>query len=340
MKVAVLIIVVLFYFVLPGFAGLKNDTIYFQSGNKLTCEFKNLQNNLLHVSTEDAGKLYIEWDKIDSLYIKQFLVIETKTGERITGTVSPADSVQYVVLTGWFGERRIQQMSIVRMYPFRQTFLKRLSGSLGGGFGYTKANELSKFDINSFAKYTAEKNIIDFNYDANWSDQKELEATKRHNISSNYYRLLNKKYFYTIFLSAEINSELGLDLRTNVGGGLGNNFIFNNRVIALGSIGAQVNREFTADSIANNAEGIIKLSYNLFKYTSPKIDLTITSSTYPNLIDFERIRTTLDSKLRWEILSDFFIKYTFYYTFDSKPLSSEANKSDWSTTIGFEYSFN
>lgn len=321
-------------------AGPKTDTIYFQNGNKLTCEFKKLQNNLLNVSTSDAGTLDIKWDKIDSLYIKQFLVIEMNTGERITGSIFPIDTIGFDGVAGGFGIQIIEHMSIVSMYPYRKQFLKRLTGNVGGGFSYTQANTLAKFDFNGDVKYHAEKNIINLSYDANWSNQAELDATQRQYASANFYRLLKSRFFYSALLSGEKNSELELDLRTNIGLSFGNNVIYNNHSIAYGALGAQVNREITADSVANNAEGIITLNYTLFRHSSPKIDLTLSSTVFPSLNDFERVRLDFNSKLRWEIFKDFYLKYTYYYTYDTKPLSIDANKKDWSGSFGFEYSFN
>jgi hypothetical protein len=105
-------------------------------------------------------------------------------------------------------------------------------------------------------------------------------------------------------------------------------------------MGIQGNREFAKDSTASNIEGVFSLNYTIFKYSYPKVDLTISSILYPNLVDFERIRTTVNSKLRWEIHSNLYLKYTLYHTFDNKPLTKGAEKSDWSVSLGVEYSFN
>ncbi len=334
------IFLVLMSFQLVVLAGLKTDTVYFQNGDKLTCEFKGLQNNLLNVSTSDAGSFNIKWDKIDSLYIKQFLLIEVNNGEHIIGTIFPSDSIGIIGIAGGFGIRYLQRMSIVRMYPYRKQFLKRMSGNVGSGFNYAQANQLATFDFNGDIKYTAEKFLIKSKYNAKWTSQEDRDNTERHEASISYYRLLPHRFFYSTLGSLERNSELNLDLRTNIGIGFGNNFIFNNHSIAFGALGLQVNKEQAADSTTINSEGIIALSYSLFRLNSPKIDLTLSTNIFPNFTDTERIRTTIDSKLRWEILNDFFIKYTVYYTYDSKPLSAEAKKEDWSTTIGIEFSFN
>lgn len=321
------------------FAGPKTDTIYFQNGDKLTCEFKSLQNNLLHVSTSDAGSFDIEWKKIDSLYIKQLLLIMLKDGTKIIGEIMPSDSIGMIAVDVGFNTLTIQHSSIIQMYSYKKKIVKRMSGNIGAGYSAAKANKLRTYDIHGELKYTSDKSLSKINYDGNLTNQEEVDKNERHEVKFNYYYHLPNRFYYNILTSAEHNTELKLDLRTNIGGGFGNNFIYNNHSIAFASIGVQANREFTSDSISNNLEGIITLSYSLFKYNSPKINITISSDLYPNLIDFERIRSTTNTKLRWEIFNDFYLTQSLYFTYDTKPLSTNAVKGDWSFSMGFEYSF-
>jgi len=339
-KYSPLLILLFLFYTYSSFAGQKTDTIYFQNGNKLTCEVKSLENNLLNISTTDAGYINIKWNKIDSLYIKQYVVIILDDGERVIGTLIPGDTIGNDGIAGEFGIRFVSHLSIIQMYQFKRIFWKRLSGKVSTGAGYVKATQMGAIEFNGKMRYSAEKNIVDTKYDAYWSKYKKEEVTQRHNMSLEYYRILKKRYFYTALVSLERNSELQLDLRSNVGLGYGNNIIFTNKSLGFIAGGAQVNKEKSADSTKNNAEGILVMSYSLFILSSPKVSFDISSTISQNLSDIERTRVTINSALRWEIIKDFYIKYNFYYTFDSKPLSETANKIDWSTSVGIEYSFN
>lgn len=323
-----------------SFAGPKTDTVYFNNGDKITCEFKHLQNNLFHVSTSDASSFDIEWDKIDSIYIKQLLLIILDNGTKIIGEISPSDSIGIIIIDVGFNSLKVSKVSIIEMYPYQKRFIKRLSGKLGSGYSASKANKLRTLTVNGEIKYTSDKSQSKINYDGYLTKQENLDNSERHEAKYNYYHYMPHKFFYNILTSVEHNSELNLDLRTNIGGGFGNNFIYSNRSIAFASIGLQANREFTSDSVTNNLEGVITLSYSVFKYNSPKIDFTLSSILYPNITTTGRVRTTTDSKLRWEILNDFYLTQSLYFTYDTKPLAANAEKGDWSFSIGFEFSFN
>lgn len=322
------------------FAGAKTDTIYFNNGDKVTCEFKFLKNNLLHISTSHASSFNIEWDKIDSLYIKQILLILSDSGTKIIGSILPTDSIGLIAIDVGFNTLKINKASIIEMYPYQKKFIKRLSGKFGAGYSSNKANRLRTLTINSEIKYSSDKSLSKVNYDGNITQQENTDKNERHEAKYNYYHYLPYNLFYNALTSVEHNSELALDLRTNIGGGFGNNFIYNNHSIAFGSIGLQANKEFTSDSVTVNLEGVISLSYSIFKYDSPKIDFTISAILYPNITTSNRTRTTTDSKLRWEIFNDIYLTQSFYLTYDTKPLTVGAEKGDWQFSMGFEYSFN
>ena len=334
------LLIIFLVFTKISFAGQKIDTVYFQNGDKITCEFKYLENNLLHISTKNAGSLNIEWDMVDSLYIKELLLILLDDGENVIGKILPSKTKNSLIIDAGLTSIKINQLSIVKMYPYRERFFKRFSGDLGTSFSYTKVNKHRAFEFNGKLKYTTRKYVMSSSYDANITNQESTEQSQRHQALLDYNYILKNKFFYNATVLVEKNTELALDLRTNTGVGLGNFFIFNNYSQAYGTVGIQGNREFSEDSVATNIEGVFLLSYTIFKYSYPKIDLTMSSVLYPNLIDFERIRTTINSKLRWEVHSNLYLKYTLYHTFDNKPLTEGAEKSDWSVSVGIEYSFN
>ena len=157
------------------FAGPKADTVYFQNGDKITCEFKDLRNNLLRVSTSDAGSFNIEWDKIDSLYIKQLLIIVLDDGTKIIGGIIPSDTTGTVLIDVGFNTIPVKQLSIIQMYPYHKKFIKRLSGNFGFGYSSTKANKLKTIDFNSKVKYVSSKSTIEASYIANSTIQEVVD---------------------------------------------------------------------------------------------------------------------------------------------------------------------
>jgi hypothetical protein len=87
-----------------------------------------------------------------------------------------------------------------------------------------------------------------------------------------------------------------------------------------------------------NLEGIVGAGYSVFIYDDPEVSFNLTAAAYPSINDLGRLRSDVDSSLKWEVFNDFYLKWTFYYSFDSKPLSGSGEKSDWAISlVGFEY---
>ena len=98
-----------------------------------------------------------------------------------------------------------------------------------------------------------------------------------------------------------------------------------------------MNREDAQDINQYNIEGRYQVDYSIFIYDSPEVSFNISGKIIPSLNDLGRIRSEIDSDLKWEILSDFFLKWSFYYRFDNRPLAG-GEKSDWAIILlGLEY---
>jgi hypothetical protein len=78
--------------------------------------------------------------------------------------------------------------------------------------------------------------------------------------------------------------------------------------------------------------------YAMFIYDDPEVSLDLDASLIPSINNPGRIRSNINSNLKWELFNDFFLKWTFYFSFDSRPLSESAEKSDWAISmLGIEY---
>jgi len=60
---------------------------------------------------------------------------------------------------------------------------------------------------------------------------------------------------------------------------------------------------------------------------------------FPSLTESGRYRTDSSVSLRREIVSDFFLDLSFYYTYDSDPPDALAETSDYGVVTSLGYSF-
>src|SRR5687768_5703658 len=86
--------------VLPGAAhAQKTDVVTFANGDRITGEVKLLGRGRLEFSTDDAGTLYLEWDKLVSVVSTRRLEVVTGDGRRFLGSLGPAPD-RFVTVIG------------------------------------------------------------------------------------------------------------------------------------------------------------------------------------------------------------------------------------------------
>ena len=317
----------------------KIDTIYFQNGDRITGEVKALENNQLRLSTDDAGTIRVEWSKIDSVKILNNMRVVLDEGEILYGKILPAGEVGMCYV--WTREGDPQEMELLRIVSLsllQDQFLSRLSGTLSSGFSYVKASRVMQMNISGSVDYQAEKNMLRLSYDGIFTREPNTANSQRQDGGVSFMRIFPKNWFLVSSLTGENNSELGLDLRTTLSLGGGNSVIHTNFSRLYLALGIQGNREKSAENNQNNVEGLLVADYSIFIYDNPEVSFNLSGDLIPSLTTLGRVRADINSSLKWEIFSDFYLKWTFYYNFDSQPLSETAEKNDWAITLlGVEY---
>ena len=176
--------------------------------------------------------------------------------------------------------------------------------------------------------------------DSNVSDQKNSEKTTRHTFSFNHNRLFGDRWFTNVLANFDHNNELGLDLRSTGGGGIGRHLIQTNRSELTLMTGGVFSREnFPSDPSVNSVESITTLNFRTFSYSFPNMDVNINLDVIPSLSDLGRLRLAFTSELSYEFFRDFYWKAGMYDDFDSDAPSRDAERNDFgvSTSIGYAF---
>jgi hypothetical protein len=317
----------------------KIDTIYFQNGDRITAEVKFLENNQLRISTDDASTVYVEWDKVDSVKILNTMRIVMDDGQILYGKILPAGEAGKCFIWSSLGDpRMLELVHIISLAPLEDKFFNRLSGSLSSGFSYVKATQVTQLNFDGSIKYQAEKNQFELSYSGLFSHDSTKGYSQNQTGGATFIRLLPNKWFLLSQLSLESNSEMDLDLRTSITAGAGYSFVRTNRSYLYAAMGLLANRELSKGDGQNNLEADLTARYSVFIFDHPEVSFDLTTELIPSLTTLGRFRTNIDSSLKWEIFNDFYLKWTFWYNYDSKPLSDTAEKNDWAVTLlGVEY---
>ena len=90
----------------PLLAREKSDLLVMRNGDRLTCEIKRLDSDVLYISLEYVlGTISVNWSKVDHIESKQLFLVKTQDGAVYTGTSStvssPASRFMPAVATGY-----------------------------------------------------------------------------------------------------------------------------------------------------------------------------------------------------------------------------------------------
>jgi len=320
-------------------AGSKIDTIYFQNGDRITGEVKSLENNQLKLSTDDAKTINVEWSKVDSVIILNNMRIVLEDGTIMYGKILTAGEAGKCYIWSSEGDPVLLELiRIVSLSLLEDRFFKRLKGTLSSGFSYVKASRVTQLNFGGTVDYQTQNNRVNLSYDGIFTQDPNTGYKQNQSGGATFYRFLPKNWFLVSALNLESNTELQLDLRTSLGLGGGNSLVNTNSTRLLIALGVQATRELSTGGTQNNMEGLLTANYAVFIYDNPDVSFNLTTKLIPSLSNLGRVRFDIDSNLKWEIFSDFYLKWTFFYNFDSQPLTEGAEKNDWAVTLlGVEY---
>jgi hypothetical protein len=316
----------------------REDIVVMQNGDHITGEIKRLEVGILTFKTDDMETISIKWDKVKSVQTKNIFEIELQDGRVYYGSILPGEIEESLIIKGVTAETRLFMPYIVKITRIRETFWEILDGYIRLGASFTKASGVGQLSFGFNGNYRTKKFYTELTANSVITTTNAEQTSRKQDINLSYRRFLENKWFWGGLLGAEENTELGIQLRTTIGGGVGNIFLQTNLNWFYGLAGLTVNREWFIDSTeaVNNIEALINGQYRLFVYDHPKIGLATSLNLFPSITNFGRIRSDFNVDLDWEIIIDLYWVLSFYFNYDSKPTST-ASKTDYRFETSFKY---
>jgi hypothetical protein len=324
-------------------AAPKTDVVVLINGDRLTGEIKELVRGKLKLNTDSADTVYIEWNKVVSVQSRQRLQVELANGLRYFGTAAPGAEPGLLELTDTANAtvRILPLVEVVQIYPIDQgKRLAILHGYLTGGYTYTKANNLQVLTFTGGLSTTQEKHKWSVDGSAGINTQEGLPDTQRYDVTGQYRRFLRQRWFWQGTLQFESNDELGLNLRTALGGALGRYLIQSNDHEWATFLGANLTgeREVAAPT-RQNVEAVIGTEFAFFRYDTPERIFNVDLTLLPSLTEAGRLRAAAELVSRYEIVKDFIFEISIYGMYDNKPGANAKSNSDYGTDLSLGYSF-
>ena len=318
------------------------DVVVLKNGDRLTGEIRKLERGLLEFKPDRISTIYIDWVRVVFLSSEYQFDLELESGKRYIGTLEKAEEEGKLIVVSKSGREVLGVLSVVRIYPLAKKFWSRLRGYLDSGLSFQRAQQKVEWKLGGKVTYRGEKWSIRTQVNSYFSRQENVEGTTRNDGVVSYQRILKYRWTTVLLTTHEQNDELNLDYRALVGGTFGRFLVQNNRNFLVVSVGLTGTREKYSDSedIEYNAEAILSVWYESFKYASPRINLAAMLNVFPGITSWGRVRTNLSARLSFEIFKDFFFSLDGFHDFDSRPPGVEAIKHDYGLNTSISWSFN
>jgi hypothetical protein len=319
----------------------KTDIIVLENEDRITCEILQLVRGKLTAKTDRLGTVEIEWNGVVGLQSDYYFRVENQVGTRWFGALSMVEG-GLLEIGGEAGVTTVAHHDVVEIREIERSFWSQHDGSLSFGFSFTKASQVAQLTFDWANLWRTERNLVDSRVSTIITDKdREEERTVREDFSLGYTRLLRAKWTGTLNTGFQKNDELSLAGRFLFSAATGATPLKSNLNVLRLNIGLAVNSEraTTADTTAVSMEGVLSADYSLFKYETPKSDLSTSLVFYPSLTEEDRYRVDFNLKLRHELIKDLFVDLSYYTNLDSNAPGGEGKKSDYGivTSVGWSY---
>lgn len=321
----------------------KTDIIHLKNGDYITGEIRSLNYGMLEYKTDGMSTLSVKWDHVTQIKSKyKFEVTLDEGGVYLAYMDTTANLNEVNLIINNDVSFIVELRHIVEILQIKDKFWGRFGGSFYFGLNYTKGSNIFYYDLSGDLRYREYKYDASFKFSSNLTDDKNNgNVTTKRDASLTWNGQLKNYWFYTGSTSAEENSQLGLKLRTAIGGGMGRNLLYTHKSTMQISTSLVANREWPIDGEEqNNLEGLLYLEYRIFNNAPPKTKLVTFLGVYPSFTTWGRVRTKFEIEGSIEIWTDFVYKLKLYYSQDNQPISIGAEELDWGITTSVGYSFN
>jgi hypothetical protein len=339
----VLVVPIAFGALAPGLAlAAKTDRLVLLNGDYITGEVKGLSRGKLDYSTDDAGRLSIEWVKVATVTSPNPFQIELGSGAKYIGALQRADQQGFVVVMS-VRQDTLPIGSVVEISPLSAGFVQRLQAYLDIGFTLAKANQATTFSLDGEARYQGPTFGSQFTFDSYAQGQESTPTTTRNLARQSFSWYLPRRWSAVALAQLEQNDELDLDHRLTYGGAGSRSLLHTNQMeIAAGAglVGTQEQFSSAAGtSSSTSLEGLVTFGWDAFRFDSPKLDFGTNLALFPSLSQAGRVRGQFDVRLQYELFKDFNTGVRFSDTFDSRPPEEGTSKNDYITTLTIGWSY-
>ena len=326
----------------------KTDVIVMRNGDRLTCEIKSLDTDVLYIRLDYMlGTVSVDWSKVDHIESKQLFLVTTQDGSVYSGTLSAASPpgtrpTRIEVMEPPSKTVELDKSQITKMEQTAQTVLQRFNGQIGVGATYTKANQSTQYNLNANVDYPRERWSASASYSSNLSSTKHNTVSTRNEVEFSALRLLRwSNWYYTGLTDLLQSSQQGIALESTFGGGIGR-YLKNTGPTTISVSGgfAWQQIDYRQTSLPSTTQqvtaALIATQVNLFRFD--KTTLNVNAFVLPALSDPGRVHFNLNTAYYIKVWRKFTWNVSFYGNWDNRPPPG-FSQSDYGSSTGISWRF-
>ena len=323
------------------FCAVKTDVIILHNGDRITGEIRKLERGRLEYKTDDIRTLEVEWLKIEFIQSIHVFDVESISGRRYQGSIDKAEEKGQMIVNTEGARVTLFLRDVVRIDRLRQTFFTRIRGYLDAGLSYEKATDQWTWTLGGEANYRATKWSTGLTVSSYFRNQQEVRDTRRNNLNYSLERIFQNRWIGVGFGQLEQNDELSLALRELLGLATGRYIIQTNTMLFSWLAGATYTREKATGEteFKSGAELLLGGRFEAFRFVHPELDFSISLYAFPSMVEKGRVRINLDTRLRYEILRDFYFTVSLFNKFDGFLKAGGESNNDFGFDTKITWSF-
>jgi Protein of unknown function, DUF481 len=320
----------------------RTDVVSLANGDRITGEVVELERGRLEFKTDDAGTLYLEWDKLASVVSKRLVEVVTTDGRRFLGSLGPAPTRSIAVVTSE-GAVSLLMPDVTVIRTIGGSFWRKLDGSIDAGFNYTQSSGVAQLNVNSETVFRrpASQARLTASLTLTQNDEDDEDGRDdRGTLEASFLRYPWQEVFIIGAGRFETNESLGLVLRSQIGAAVGPRLVNSNRGQLTIGAGLAFNDERGVDvEPTQNVEALFVFSSSFYTYDRPKTNLDFSLEYYPSLSNRGRHRVQLDAAIKREFWKDLFVSFNLYNSYDSRPPNPTADTNDIGLVLSIGWTY-
>jgi hypothetical protein len=319
----------------------KRDTVYLYNGQVLIGEIRGLNGGSLSIDDADLKVIQIKLNKIKSVQSGGQFRIVTISKQEYYGMIKASPKEGYVRIDLRDGSPFVEIPidNINMMLSIENSFFKSLNGNISLGFSYTKSSGIGQLNLNSNISYV--KKLFESALSVSAIGSLDSSKFSRDNENVDLFSIYNitTSWFVAASLGYQRNLELSLARRYQQMIGGGNKLLVGKHYQVLGLTGLAFNEE---KSTSGELSGLlmeipVSFRFNLYSFSHPNIQISVSQSTYFSLSQKGRIRLAGTSNIYYELVRNFYLNVGPYSNFDNQPPNASGNTFDIGVTFGISY---